>query len=104
MNATYFDSLEYYTQLKNAGFTEDQAQIQATALNQVIENKLATKHDIHKLDVRMDHLESGMGRLENNLEGRFKEFEERITYKLTVRCGSMMAASITLLAVIIKIC
>lgn len=96
MSATHFDSLEYYNQLKNAGVSDRQAHIQANAFSQLIENKLATKHDINRLENRMDHLEC-------HVENRLKEFEERITYKLTVRCGGMMAASVTLLAVLIKI-
>ena len=48
-----FDTLAYAKKLKSAGFTEDQAEIQAEALASIIDEKLATKQDLKELELRM---------------------------------------------------
>jgi len=78
MSSAIFDTLAYAKKLKAAGFTEQQAEVQAEAIFEIIDEKLATKRDL-------------------------RELEERLTNKLTIRMGSMMIAAVTLLAVLIKI-
>ena len=39
--------------MKSAGFTEQQAEIQAEALAEIIENNLATKRDLKELETRL---------------------------------------------------
>jgi hypothetical protein len=63
MTATTFDTLAYSKKLKAVGVHPDQADVQAEALFELIDEKLATKRDL-------------------------KELEERLTYKLTIRLGS----------------
>ena len=41
-----FDTHTYVKELKAAGFTEAQAEVQASTLKNLVENDLATKHDI----------------------------------------------------------
>ena len=77
MSDITFDTLKYSKKLREAGFTEQQAEIQAEALKELIEDKLATKQDL-------------------------KELEARLTYKLTIRFGSMLVAAVLVLAAIIK--
>ena len=50
-----FDTLAYAKKLKSAGFTEEQAEIQAEALSEIIEERLATKHDLKELEIRLKH-------------------------------------------------
>jgi len=50
-----FDTLAYAKKLKTAGFTEDQAEIQAQALAEIIEERLATKQDLKELELRLKH-------------------------------------------------
>lgn len=78
MTTTVFDTLAYAKKLKAAGFTEEQAEVQAEGIAEIIDEKLATKKDL-------------------------LELEERLTYRLTMRLGSMIVAAVSILAVIIKI-
>lgn len=59
-----FDTLTYANKLKEAGFTERQAQAQAEALVAVVDSNLATKHDLEL--IRHDLKE-----LELKFEGKF---------------------------------
>jgi len=78
MSSGTFDTLAYAKKLKAAGFTEQQAEVQAEAIFEMIDEKLATKRDL-------------------------RELEERLMNKITIRMGSMMIAAVTILAVLIKI-
>ena len=77
MTATTFNPLTYFEELKAAGVPEPQAKVQAKALADIIDEKLATKQDLLVL-------------------------EERLTYKLTIRLGSMLTGSISILYVLLK--
>jgi len=79
-----FDTLAYAKKLKSAGFTEEQAEIQTEALAAIIDEKLATKQDI--LDLKRD----------------IKEMEIRLKHDLTMRLGTMLAASMAIIAAIVK--
>ena len=80
-----FDSLGYFEKLKSAGFTEEQARVQATALREVIEERLATKADLVQLEERLTH--------------EMQTLELRMTLKL----GAMLAASVALVAALVKL-
>ena len=49
-----FDTLTYANKLKEAGFTERQAQVQAEALVAVVDSNLATKHDLKELELKFE--------------------------------------------------
>ncbi len=72
--AIVFDTLEYSKKLKAAGFTEQQAEIQAEALADMFENQIATKRDLRELESR-----------------------------LLIRLGGMLAIAVGLIAAIEKI-
>jgi hypothetical protein len=76
-----FDTLAYAKKLKTAGFTEDQAEIQAEALAEIIDEKLATKQDIR--DLRRD----------------MKEMEMR----MIIRLGAIQAVGIAIVAALVKL-
>jgi hypothetical protein len=76
-----FDTLAYSKKLKAAGFTEQQAEIQAEALAEIIDERIATKQDFHELKRDM------------------KEMEQRIIIKL----GALIAASIAITVSLIKL-
>jgi hypothetical protein len=82
MTSTTFDTLQYAKKLKQAGFTEQQAEIQAEALADFIENTLASKCDIH--DLKRD----------------IKELELRLILKLSGIMGAMITLSTTFLALL----
>jgi hypothetical protein len=77
MNAVTFDTLKYANRLKKAGFTPEQAEEQAGALSEVLEvnlKELATKTDLIQLEQRM-----------------------------IIKLGTMLAAGIGVVAVLIKL-
>lgn len=85
MAATTFDSLAYMKKLRAAGFTEQQAEAQAETFSEIIEERLATKQDLKELEI--------------SLKRDMKELELR----LTLRLGGMMAASIAMVAALVKL-
>lgn len=73
-----FDTLVYAKKPKAAGFTDAQAEIQAQTLAAIIEERLATKHDL-------------------------KELELRLKLDLTLRSGGMLVAGIAIVATLVKL-
>ncbi|MEW6489703.1 MAG: DUF1640 domain-containing protein [Thermodesulfobacteriota bacterium] len=53
-HATMFNTLQYAKRLKEVGFTEAQAEVQAEALAGLIEGELATKRDLKELETRLE--------------------------------------------------
>lgn len=128
-----FDTLIYAKKLKSAGFTEEQAEIQAEALASIVDEKLAAKRDLKELETNlrrdmkeieanlkhdmkelevslkrdMKELETNLKRdmkeLETNLKRDMKELEIRLKHDLTLRLGGMLAASIAIIAGIMKL-
>jgi hypothetical protein len=78
MSVLVFDTHAYVKKLKGVGFSEEQAEVQAEVLSALIEEQLATKRDL-------------------------KELEERLTYRLTLRLGSMIVAAIGIVAALVKL-
>lgn len=72
--AAVFDTLQYAKRLKEAGFTEQQAEVQAEALAEIVDDKLATKQDLKELE-----------------------------YRLTIKMGSFLAIGITVLLTLMKL-
>jgi len=48
-----FDTLAYAKKMKAVGFTEEQAEVQAEALSDLINDQLTTKQDLHELELRL---------------------------------------------------
>ena len=92
MTAITFDSLGYFEKLKNAGFTEEQAKVQANALREIIEERLATKADLVQLEERLTNEIRKM-------ESEMQKLELRMTLKL----GAMLAASVAIVATLVKL-
>ena len=63
-----FDTLTYANKLKEAGFTERQAQAQAEVLVAVVDSNLATKQD---LELLRNDLKHDLKELELKFEGKF---------------------------------
>lgn len=85
MTTTTFDTLGYFEKLKAAGFTEEQAKAQVNALREVIEERLVTKGDLVQMELR--------------LTSEMQKLELRMTLKL----GAMMAASVAIVAALVKL-
>ncbi len=116
------DTLSYAKKLKAVGFTEDQAEVQAEMLAKIVDEKLATKYDMKKLETSlrrdmkelesslkrdMKELESSLKRdmkeLESSLKRDMKELELRLKHDLTLRLGTMLAAGIAIVAALVKL-
>ncbi len=85
MSAIAFDTLAYAKRLKHAGVPEAQAEVQAEAMAELVEERLATKRDLQALEERLIY--------------RMQELE----YKLTFRLGSMMVGAVGLVAALVKL-
>jgi len=84
-----FDTHAYVKKLKAVGFTEEQAEVQTEVVSVLIDEQLATKQDLKTLEA--------------GLKQDMKELEIRLKHDLTVRLGAMMAASMAVIAAIVKI-
>ena len=72
--AIVFDTLEYAKKLKAVGFTEEQAEVQAEAIADLVDEKLATKRDLKELEMR-----------------------------LTIKLGTMLVVAIGIFATLVKL-
>ncbi|MEO5330347.1 MAG: CCDC90 family protein [Magnetococcus sp. THC-1_WYH] len=79
--AIAFDTLAYAKRLKAVGVPESQAEVHAEAMVELVEDRLATKLDIE--NVRRD----------------MKEMEMR----LVIRLGGMQAATVAIVAALVKL-
>ena len=78
--------------LKAAGVPEAQAKEQIEVMREVIEDKLTTKRDLKEL-------EQAISQDIKDVRAELKELE----YRLTIRLGAMMAASIAIVAALVKL-
>ena len=85
MTTITFDTHSFVKKLKAVGFTEEQAEVFASEQARLIEDKLATKNDLVELEI--------------NLRRDMRELEYRIIIKL----GGLMAASIAVVAALVKL-
>ena len=76
-----FDTLAYSKKLKAAGVPEKQAEVQAEAFAEIIDERLASKQDVLMLQRDMKELEM----------------------RLTIRLGGMMALAIAIVATLVKL-
>lgn len=85
MSTIAFDTHAYVKKLKAVGFTEQQAEVHAETFTEIIENRLATRHDLKEL--------------ETILRRDIKELEMR----LTIRLGGIVAVGIAVVATLVKL-
>ncbi|MBF0591419.1 MAG: DUF1640 domain-containing protein [Nitrospirae bacterium] len=113
-----FDTHTYVKRLKAAGFTEEQAEVQAESMSSLIEEGLATKRDMKELETSlkrdMKELETSLRRdikeLETSLRRDMKELEtsfkrdiKELELRLSIRLGTIMAAGIAAIAVLMRL-
>jgi len=87
-----FDTLAYAKRLREAGFSEEQAEGQAQALAAAMTDTLATKQDLRELELR--------------IESRFAELDASLAdleRRVTVRLGGMIVAGIGAVSVLVKL-
>ena len=90
--AIAFDTHAYVKKLKAVGFTEEQAEVQTETLAELIDERLATKHDLKELEVvlKRDIAE---------IKCEKKEMELRMTIKL----GAITTSGIIIVAALVKL-
>jgi len=99
--AIALDTLEYARRLRQAGFSEQQAEGQAQALAAVMTDSLATRTDLRALEAHVDHrfetidarfetidarfeaIDARFDALDKQLEIRFGEQEKRLEVRLS---------------------
>jgi hypothetical protein len=89
-SALVFDSLAYVKRLKEAGFTEHQAEVQAEALVELVDERLAAKRDIKELELR----------LVAELSGKMMETKSEIIKWVAGLLIAQAALTVTLLKVL----
>jgi hypothetical protein len=90
--AIVFDTLEYASRLKGAGFTDQQAEAQVQALAAIVNDNLATKQDV--VLVKQDILA-----LRQELKHDLRELEHR----LTLRLGTVVSVAVGVVAALVKL-
>jgi len=123
--AIALDTLAYAKRLREAGFSEQQAEGQAQALAAAMTDSLATKQDIHELDVRIQarfeqvdvrfeylerHFDTRLAELERRLDARFGEQAASVGAQLadlerrmTLRLGGIMVAGIGVVSALARV-
>lgn len=92
MATTSFDTLTYAKKLQEAGFTPQQAEAQAGALRDVVDQNLATKQDIEAL--RRDMKE---------MEGRLLLRMELLRRDILLRLGGIVVGGVAVPAAMIGV-
>lgn len=85
-------TLKYAKKLEVAGVNRKQAEAHVSVLADFLEEEMATKGDIFRLDARIQQLEA-----------KFDERCQQLELKITVKVGSMLAASVAILAALIQL-
>ena len=87
-----FDTLKFVKRLKESGFNDNQAEAlsdaQRESLSDILDTTVSTKSDIT--------------RLERDIESLRRDIKE-LEMRLTIRLGLMMAASIAIVATLVKL-
>ncbi|MGZ3688247.1 MAG: hypothetical protein ACXVBW_08095 [Bdellovibrionota bacterium] len=112
------NSLKYAKMLEDVGFSRDQAETSIKILVETMEDKLASKQDLKDLEVALKQdfktLEIGLRQESKDLESRVQrsisELRSEVSHslaqmesKLTIRLGTMLAASIAILTALQKL-
>jgi hypothetical protein len=113
-----FNAIKYSKELEEAGFSRNQAEATINAFYKFMDNNFATKSDIDKgllltrTELREDmsklrfELRGEMAALRDNLCGETSDLRksfETFEYRMTIKFGVMQAASVAILAALIKL-
>jgi hypothetical protein len=98
-----FNTLKYAKILEEVGFSREQSETAIKILVEIMEDKLASKQDLKDLDAKMDNR---FAQFEIKLDHALAQIESKFTAtesRLTIRMGTMLAASIAILTAIQKL-
>ena len=117
MSAIAFDTLKFAKRLKEAGFTEQQAEALADAEAEFIEQNLATKRDIADIKRDIADVKRDIKELEVTLRNEIKQLDVRsngirsdlardlkdLEYRMTIKLGTMMVVAVGAMATLVKL-
>lgn len=98
-----FNTLRYAKMLEEVGFSREQSETSIKILVEIMEDKLASKQDLLELETKLQH---SIVQLESKVDYSLKEMNAnllQVESKLTIRMGTMLAASIAILTAIQKL-
>jgi uncharacterized FlaG/YvyC family protein len=101
--AIAFDTLACARKLKEAGFSDQQAEIQAKTLADIIDERLATKQDISE---SQRNVQESIAELRRDMQESITELRrdmQDLEYRLTIRLGAMIALAVTAVATLVKL-
>ena len=112
--AIALDTLAYARRLREAGFSEAQAEGQAEALAAAMTDTLATKqdlnelrHEFHELQIRMEAgfaaARESMREMELRLDARFDAKLADLERRMTMRVGTVTVAAVGAMSAIVKL-
>ena len=105
MSATIpFDTHAYVKKLQAAGFTEPQAEVQAQALAELVNEQLATKRDLKELEVNLrrdlKELETILRRDMEAMRLEWKRDMKELELRMTVKLGALIAGGVGLIVIL----
>jgi Flp pilus assembly protein CpaB len=110
MKATNFDSLTYANRLKAAGMDGGLAEVQASALTEVIQDhfhSLSTKQEVQQLslDLRKEIQLQGQDlRKDMQLQGQeLRKDMQLLEQRMVIKLGSLMVLAIGVVATVVKL-
>jgi hypothetical protein len=117
VSAIAFDTLKFAKRLKEAGFTEQQAEALAAAEAELIEQNLATKRDITDIKRDIADVKRDIKELEVTLRNDMKQLDVKIEqirsdvardlkdveYRMTIKLGTMMVVAVAAMATLVKL-
>ncbi|MGH8550386.1 MAG: coiled-coil domain-containing protein [Methylococcales bacterium] len=114
MTAIAFDTLKFAKRLKEAGFTEQQAEALASAEAEFIEENLATKRDLKELEIALKReladLKREIKEIEAALKTDIKVLEIKLArdlkdleYRMTIKLGAMLVVAVGIIAALVKL-
>lgn len=99
-HVAYFDTLAYANKLKKAGVPSEQAEVQAEALLEVFEDRIATKYD---LDFEINIVKNEINTLRNDMNIKFSEVYIKISETKNDLIKWMISISLAQSALIISL-
>jgi len=88
-SAIAFDTLAYAKKLIAAGVPAEQAEVQAETFAEIIDGRLATRHDLKKMELTFDM--------------RLREMESRLTANIIKWVAGMLVAQAAVVATLVKL-
>jgi hypothetical protein len=85
-----FNTLKYAKMLEEAGFSREQAETSIKILVEIMEDKLATKHDVADLKSTMATMAT-------------KHDVLQFKHELTLKIGTMLSAAVTLIVALVTV-